>query len=195
MAAFVSSADIDAGKRLKKEKQRELRENILKDAREDYERKKKQEERRRATGEDKWIAPGVSERLGLGSERKRKKKSKKEHKKSKSKRSKHCRENASSEDSDSTEDMWVEKSTGGSMDTTVDKSSEDQGYPSAPAQRDEWMTTPLMSSVLSMCSDRAERRRKDDIQKSKVQRTCTYVDDINLLLTSILQHKYRHVDF
>lgn len=158
MASFVSSLDLDAAKRQKKEKRREMREKILKDAREDYEKRKKREEMKRTTGEDKWVSSGVSERLGLSSERKRKKKSKKGHKPKKSKRSKYSKEDVST-DSDSAEDMWIEKTNLAEGKSGVTSNDADQSI--KPAQRDEWMTTPLSSSLLSICSDRAGRKQED----------------------------------
>ena len=177
--SFVSSRELEAARELRKEQKRASREHILQEARESFERAKKREELKRERGEDKWMAPGISERLGLGSEpeRKKKKKSKKEHKKHKkhkTKTSKRRRQNdddaSSSASSDSeTEAMWVEK-TAKSEPEPQGPSQSDGDSGSGSLKREDWMTMAVGPSARSMAlltgrRDTEEKREEEEKKK------------------------------
>ena len=182
--SFVSSRELEAARELRKEQKRASREHILQEARESFERAKKREELKRERGEDKWMAPGISKRLGLGGEHReetspdrKKKKSKKEHKKHKkhkTKTSKHRRKKdedaSSSASSDSeTEAMWVEK--------TAEKEPESSEAPHddgdggrGTLKREDWMTMALGPSARSMAvlTGRRETQETKEEEEKKV---------------------------
>ena len=112
--SFVSARELEAGRLARKEQQREMREEILREAKESFEKEKKREELKRARGDDTWILPAVKKRLGFkgeafSSSEKKKKKKKKDKKHKKHKKSKTEKERSESEKSEAEEDMWVEK--------------------------------------------------------------------------------------
>ena len=118
----------------------EIREEILREAKESYEKEKKREEMKRARGEDTWMLPTVKKRLGFkgevsAPERKKKKKREKEgqkkhkrHKSSKAEREGSDSGGSGEEGEEEEEDEWVEKGSGDhevpSSSTTEDQSSE-----------------------------------------------------------------------
>lgn len=124
----MSAHELEAARLARKEQQREMREEILREAKESFENERKREELKRARGDDKWVLPAVKKRLGfkgevapIVSEKKNKKKKDKKHKKHKTSRTeKEQSENESEENEGEGEDMWVEK---GSTVTAVPSAS------------------------------------------------------------------------
>ena len=107
-----------------------MRKEILREAKESFEKQKRRDELKRARGEDTWILPAVKKRLGLKGQtkdpatekKKRKKKKEKKHKKQKA--TKDEKEQCESDDSVSEgEEMWVEKEeTSASLSATFQSS-------------------------------------------------------------------------
>nr|XP_039256912.1 CWF19-like protein 2 [Styela clava] len=100
MASFVSSRDLDA----KRAEKRKARHTLLEEEKSKFLAKERALERHKESGNDKWMLPGIQERLDkdaskLGSHEKKHKKHKKKKKKKK----------VSSESEDS-EDCWEENS-------------------------------------------------------------------------------------
>ncbi|KAL9973755.1 hypothetical protein ACROYT_G020250 [Oculina patagonica] len=146
---FVSKRVIDA----KKEEKRKAREQILKKAKDDYEREQRRKEQRIESGESSWMLPSLSKRLTVEDESNDKDKSKKKkHKKEKKqkkdrKEKKHKKqkkditgEHVSSESE--SDDEWVEKGTDNSTTGEVESLSK----PSQLQQRDSWMLCPPIAS-------------------------------------------------
>ena len=125
LMSFVSARDLEAARLARKEQQREMREEILREAKESFEKEKKREELKRARGDDTWILPAVKKRLGFKGEptssvsekkKKRKKKEKKKHKShkaSKTEKEQFESESGESGEEGEEEDMWVEKESTG----------------------------------------------------------------------------------
>ena len=178
--SFVSAKELEAAKELRKEQKRASRDQILKEAKESFERDKRRQELKRQRGEDRWLAPGISERLGFGSEQaslESKTKKHKKRKKHKTKKSKHRREKdedaSSSASSDSeTEEMWVEKT--GESEPEIQSSQEtlckDEDSRSGTLKREDWMTMSLGPSARSMAvlTGRREAKDKEEEEKKKV---------------------------
>lgn len=124
--SFVSSRELEASRLARKEEVRSMREEILRDAKESFEKEKKREELKRARGEDTWIVPAVKKRLGFKGEpapekKKTKKKEKKKHKKQKaSKTTKEVSDSGSEGSEEEGEEMWVERGTTISTTATSD---------------------------------------------------------------------------
>ncbi|XP_015747984.1 PREDICTED: CWF19-like protein 2 [Acropora digitifera] len=76
---FVSKREIDA----KKEQRRRGRQEILRKAKEDYERKQREKELRKESGETTWMLPALSKRLSEETESREKRKKHKKDKKQK----------------------------------------------------------------------------------------------------------------
>ena len=113
--AFVSASELEAVRLARKEQQREMRAEILREAKESFENEKRREELKRARGEDTWIVTAVRKRLGFKGEStapvpKKKKKKKEKHKKHK-KTEKERGESDSGGSEGEGEEMWVEKGT------------------------------------------------------------------------------------
>ena len=153
MASFVSARDIEAQKALKKQENKITREEILKEARDNFEKERQRRELKRERGDDQWVAGGVSKRLGL--EEKKHKKHKKKHKSHKP--SKKAGRSPQSDDSLTREDeaLWVEKEV---PSQPVETSSA-----SAAVRRDDWMTMAVGPSAMSIASLAA--RRGPEIQQ------------------------------
>lgn len=179
MTSFVSSKVLDAAKQLKKEQRRAMREEILTEAKESFERAKKRQELKRERGDDQWMAPGVSERLGLGEggtpERKKaKKKHKKERKKRKKGTHKHTRrdddDTSSSETDSAAEGMWVEAGAEGpakEKDLMAASGEEEDSALPASLKREDWMTMPLAPSATSMAMLTARRGTETERERER----------------------------
>lgn len=111
MMSFVSARE------QRKREAKEMREEVLREAKESFEKQRKREELKRARGEDTWIVPAVKKRLGFKGEashssekKKRKKKKEKKHKKHKVSSKVEKNQNGSESDSNESEgeEMWVE---------------------------------------------------------------------------------------
>lgn len=186
MTSFVSASAIKAAKELRKSQKRESREEVLRGAKESFERDKRLKELKRQRGEDTWIAPAVSERLGFRREeeeegkppeRKKKKRHKKEHKKHKKHKGKkkNRNESASSSESEEGEEMWVEQGSEGKTEFKVplEPPGDDiamattSAAESVPLRRDDWMTMPLAPSALSVArlTERDAEQRREEEQK------------------------------
>ena len=134
MSAFVSARDLEADRQARKEQKREMRDEILREAKQSYERQKKHEELKRARGEDTWMLPAVNKRLGfkgdaVAPEKKKRKKKKDKESGKKSKKTSVAMGKVESGEGESgeEEDMWVEK---GSEDSVIPLTSGDHtsGY-------------------------------------------------------------------
>ena len=113
--SFVSGRDLEAAREQRKKDVKEMRDEVLREARESFEREKKREELKRARGDDTWIVPAVKKRLGFKgatghSSEKKKGKKKKEKKPKKPKESSNSEKKGSESDSER-EAMWIEKET------------------------------------------------------------------------------------
>ena len=155
MASFVSANDLTKEREKRKEERRNARKAILEDAKESFLKEKKRRELKEERGDDKWVAPGIEKRLEYSYEKGKKLKKHKKEKKKKHKKD---------SNSDSEQDMWVEKNNGNEgvepiKETTPTTSSE-------PAERQEWMLLPLgpMKSRL-MVDDEEEKRERNLINK------------------------------
>ena len=112
--SFVSARELEASRLARKEEVRTMREDILREAKESFEKEKQREELKRARGEDTWILPAVKKRLGLKGEQahsasEKKKKKKKKHKKQKTSKTAKGVSESESEASEEGEELWVEK--------------------------------------------------------------------------------------
>lgn len=137
MASFVSANELQIEREKRKKERQIAREEILKEAKEKFLKEKKRQELKRERGDDKWVAPGISDRFGLISESKKKKKDKKKHKK-------HKQENAND---GSDNEMWVKA---GKEETFLPVTSQEmETSVPVPTQRQDWMMMPLAPSIAS----------------------------------------------
>ena len=146
MTSFVSEAAVEAEKQIKKDEKRKAREDILKEARQSFEREKVRLELKRQRGDDQWLAPGVSSRLGTSTyskldDNETKRKDSKKHKKRKKK------ETDDSGPSSDGEAMWVEV---GANKNVVDVTEPKEGPKSPVRRRDDWMLMPMAPSSSSL---------------------------------------------
>ena len=116
--SFVSGRDLEAAREQRKKDVKEMRDEVLREARESFEREKKREELKRARGDDTWIVPAVKKRLGFKgatghSSEKKKRKKRKEKKPKKPEESSNSEKKGSESDSGESEReaMWIEKET------------------------------------------------------------------------------------
>ena len=163
MAAFVSAKELEAERIKRKEKRKAAREAILKDAKEEFMKKRRQEELRIERGEDKWIAPGISERLSLKSKKKKKKDKKHKH---------HSPQEAKHSNNESDEEQWIEKADDDApLETpvTMETNTTATEAMAEPLKRDDWMTMPLgpslgasrrLAEIEDMAARERERRRE-----------------------------------
>ena len=197
--SFVSARELEAARQVRKEQKKEMREDILRQAKENFEKDRKREELKRARGEDTWILPAVKKRLALkgeaaslSSEKKKKKKKKKnkERKKHNKKASSESESQGSEGEEEEEEGTWVELGSDGPKlpsTSSVNESgnqAEKAAESAAPLHREEWMTMALgpSDSALSIMTERrrdreAERREKEE-EKMEVRRNllCFIVD-------------------
>lgn len=145
MTSFVSQADVEAEKERKKDERRKARDNILKDARQSFEREKQRLELKRQRGDDQWLAPGVNSRLGKVESAEEnettKTKDRKRHKKPKKKG-----DDASPTSSGDEKATWVE------IDSNKNVVTQPPAVrPKSPVvKRDDWMLMPMAPSSLSL---------------------------------------------
>ena len=181
MTSFISASEIKAAKQLKKEQRRAAREEILREAKESYEKEKKRRESKRERGEDVWIAPAVSERLGLyneSPERKKRRKHKKEHKKhtkrakKKSKGRKHSESSSASDSADSGEEMWVEMGDDKKPRFEAPLEVPLPSVETTPLKREDWMTMPFAPSELSMTTLLGRREAQDKKKAEERDEVC-----------------------
>ena len=162
--SFVSAKDLEAARQQRKEQKQLQREEIIREAKQNFEKEKKRQDLRKQRGEDLWLAPGVSERFERSPKaKKRKKQKKKDHRKGNGHKSRH-EESSSSEESD----QWVERCDGKSP---VAEEAMESASTRTALQRDEWMQIPLAPSSLSMMklgdkekSEEARRKEKASLQ-------------------------------
>lgn len=166
---FVSKREIDA----KKEQRRKAREDILKKAKEDYEREQRKKERRKETGESSWMLPSLSKRLAEvddneknTSKKKKHRKDKKQKKSKKEKKHKKSKKDTAEEQGSSeseSEDEWVEKGQDPTAASTESKESSSSGQ---PQQRDSWMLfPPIISSPDQAMDVEDEEPEKEESQE------------------------------
>ena len=174
MSSFVSASELDAKRQQRKEQRRAYHEEILKETKEKFLRQRRQQELRKERGDDKWMAPGVSSRLGLA-EAKKKKKKKKHHKE---KRQTESRETHDGNSSDESEAMWVEQGTSIATPTTEPEQETNSAITPAATERDSWMMMPPPPSLAtqSRLSELAEitttSRAKKECHSEEIQLQC-----------------------
>ncbi|XP_075054922.1 CWF19-like protein 2 [Mixophyes fleayi] len=160
----------------KKESKRRAREQLLVQAKEEYEKEERRKEQRRLRGEDTWMLNDVSQRLEqIQQEHSGKKKKGKKSKKEKKKKSKKTRsENSGSSDaSTDSEGEWVvaapAEQEGEKKTWKVQKDSPVRESVPA-AERDEWMTLDFMSlKATSTAALRAEKQKEKTLEREKAE--------------------------
>ncbi len=174
MSSFISSRDIEAAKVLKKQKKREQRYAILKQAKIDYQNKEIREE----PVKKEWMAPGLVSRFSEADDRtssrssntkkekKKKKKSKKNTRKDTKKRSRSTSSDFSSSESDGGD--WIEKA--------VDTANE------SIIQRESWMTTQIEPSgrtIESSLEQNSQKEVREFLWSYLSTTTTTYSSSLN----------------
>ena len=160
MASFVSANELALEREKRKEQRRKNRKEILEEAKESFQKEKKRRELKKERGDDKWVAPGIDQRLEYSYEKKKKKK----HKKHKKNQTKDEEKNETPSDN-SEQEMWVEKA--GAPDGSDTPISMNE-----PPQRQEWMMIPLGPSAasrqrLDQLSEMEESQRKAKEEEEK----------------------------
>ncbi|KAM9221651.1 CWF19-like protein 2 isoform 2-T2 [Dugong dugon] len=166
----------------RKEQTRIARAEVLRQAKDNFEKEERHKELKRLRGEDTWMLPDVNERIEQFSQehsvKKKKKKDKhskkvKKEKKKKSKKQKY-EKNESADTSSSSEDEWVEAvpsqtpSKEKAWKVKDEKSRKEED--SEVIQRDEWMTVDFMSvKTVSLSSLKAEKETIRKIEREKAQ--------------------------
>ncbi|XP_049745393.1 CWF19-like protein 2 isoform X2 [Elephas maximus indicus] len=165
----------------RKEQTRIARAEVLRQAKDNFEKEERLKELKRLRGEDTWMLPDVSERIEQFSQehsaKKKKKKDKhskkvKKEKKKKSKRQKY-EKNESAASSSSSEDEWVEavpSQTASKEKAWRVKNENSEKEDNEVIQRDEWMTVDFMSvKTVSLSSLKAEKETLRKIEQEKAQ--------------------------
>ncbi|XP_056417595.1 CWF19-like protein 2 isoform X2 [Hyla sarda] len=184
MAAYGRSFESARNIEEKKESKRRAREELLAQAKEEYEKEERRKEQRRLRGEDTWMLSDVTERLeqieqeNSGKKKKKDKKSKKEKKKkSKKNKSEKTEDWAASSSSDS-EGKWVEAAPAQPVSDKkawkIQKESPTKESPmketGSEVQRDSWMTLDFMSlKATSTAALRAERQKEKTLERERVE--------------------------
>ncbi|XP_073518291.1 CWF19-like protein 2 isoform X2 [Phyllobates terribilis] len=176
MATYGGSFESVRSIEEKKESKRRAREELLAQAKEDYENEERRKEQRRLRGEDTWMLSDVTERLeqieqessGKKKKKKKEKRSKKEKKKkSKKTQSEKNEDSSASSGSDSGGD-WVEASP--SQPVSDQKAWKIQNESESEIQRDEWMTLDFMSvKATSAAALRAERQKEKTLERERAE--------------------------
>ena len=157
MTSFVSQAEVEAEKERKKDERRKARDDILKDARQSFEREKQRLELKRQRGDDQWLAPGVNSRLGTVEENEAKTKDRKKHKKRKKKD-----DDASPTSSDDEKATWVEIDSNKNVVTQLPAAR-----PKSPVvKRDDWMLMPMAPSSSSLAIINGKQSAAQEEQKA-----------------------------
>ncbi|XP_038179999.1 CWF19-like protein 2 [Arvicola amphibius] len=182
MAAFGVRFESATSIEDRKEQTRLARDNVLRQAKSNFEKEQRCKELKQLRGEDTWMLPDVNERIEQFSQehsvRKKKKKEKhskrvKKEKKKKSKKQKR-EEKSESTDSSSSSEEWVEavpsqipdkEKTWKVKDRSLEKECDSHAM-----QRDEWMTVDFMSvKTMSSSSLKAEKETLRKIEQEKAQ--------------------------
>ncbi|XP_068122987.1 CWF19-like protein 2 [Hyperolius riggenbachi] len=180
MAAYGGSFESASSISEKKENKRRAREQLLAQAKEDYEKEERRKEQRRLRGEDTWMLNDVSERLAqIEQEHTGKKKKKDKHpkkaKKEKKKKSKEksYRRESSSEASTDAEGEWVEAASSepvGEKKAWKIQAQSPERKAGPEMERDEWMTFDFMSvKATSAAAVRAERQKEKTAEREKAE--------------------------
>ncbi|KAM5179709.1 CWF19-like protein 2 isoform 1-T1 [Mantella aurantiaca] len=180
MAAYGGSFESASCIEEKKESKRRAREQLLGQAKEEYEKEEKRKEQRRLRGEDTWMLNDVCERLEQieqehSGKKKKKDKHQKKSKKEKKKKSKKQKErkDGSSDASTDSEGEWVEASPA-DIDNEKKAWKIQEEFPESKAspalERDEWMTFDFTSvRATSAAALRAERQKEKTLEREKVE--------------------------
>ncbi|KAM3935282.1 CWF19-like protein 2 [Leptodactylus fuscus] len=180
MAAYGGSFESARSIEEKKESKRRAREELLVQAKKDYEKEEKRKEQRRLRGEDTWMLNDVTERLqqieqeNSGKKKKKKDKKSKKEKKKKSKNVKSEKNDDSSAGSSLDSDgEWVEA---GAAQPSSDKkawkiqSESPVRETGSETQRDEWMTLDFMSlKATSAAALREERQKEKTLERERAE--------------------------
>ncbi|KAM4043967.1 CWF19-like protein 2 [Anomaloglossus baeobatrachus] len=181
MAAYGSSFESVKSIEQKKESKRRAREELLSQAKEDYEKKERKKEQRRLRGEDTWMLSDVTERLeqieqensGKKKKKKKEKKSKKEKKKKSKKTQSEKHEDSSGSSATDSGGDWVEAApTPLASDKKAWKIQKESpvGETESDVQRDEWMTLDFMSlKATSASALRAERQKERTVERERAE--------------------------
>ncbi|XP_063807643.1 CWF19-like protein 2 isoform X2 [Pseudophryne corroboree] len=176
MAAYGSSFETVRSIEERKESKRRAREQLLSQAKEEYEKEEKRKEQRRLRGEDTWMLNDVSQRLEqIQQEHSGKKKKGKKSKKEKKKKSKKIKsENSGTSDCSTDSDgEWVVAAP--AQPAGEKKAWKVQVEPPAretgpAAERDEWMTLDFMSlKATSTAALRAEKQKEKAVEREKAE--------------------------
>ncbi|XP_008827939.2 CWF19-like protein 2 [Nannospalax galili] len=182
MAAFGGRFESARSIAERRERTREARAEVLRQAKANFEKEERCKGLKRLRGEDTWMLPDVNERIEQFSQehsmtkKKKKEKHSKKTKKEKKKKSKKQKyeKSESTDSSSSSEDEWVEavppQISGKEKAWKVkDEKSENQGH-SQVVQRDEWMTVNFMTvKAVSSSSLKAEKETLRKMEQEKTQ--------------------------
>ncbi|XP_044142956.1 CWF19-like protein 2 [Bufo gargarizans] len=178
MAAYGGSFESARSIEEKKESKRRAQEELLAQAKEDYERDERRKEQRRLRGEDTWMLDDVTERLEQIEQEHSGKKKKKKEKKSKKEKKKKSKKNKSEKNEDSSgtsasdpEGDWVEAAPAQPVSDKkawkIQKEAPEREK-GAEVQRDDWMTLDFMSlKATSAAALRAERQKEKTLERER----------------------------
>ncbi|CAH6780001.1 CWF19-like protein 2 [Phodopus roborovskii] len=166
----------------RKEQTRIARAEVLRQAKDNFEKEQRRKELKQLRGEDTWMLPDVNERIEQFSQehsvKKKKKKDKhsrkvKKEKKKKSKKQK-CEKQSESTGSSSSSEEWVEaipsQPLGKEKTWKVKDEKPEKESDSHVMQRDEWMTVDFMSvKTVSSSSLKAEKEALKKTEQEKAQ--------------------------
>eukprot|EP00075_Anas_platyrhynchos_P034887 XP_027324140.1 CWF19-like protein 2 isoform X1 [Anas platyrhynchos] len=163
-----------------KEQRRRQREELLAEAKINYEKEERRKLKKHLRGEDTWMLPEVNERVeqlekehSVQKKKKKDKHSKKSKKeKKKSKKHKSEKKDDSSDSSSDSSVEWVESNVSQSDNTEkawkVNKESDAVKGPSL--QRDEWMNLDFASlKTVPLASCKSEREKEKILKRQKAQ--------------------------
>ncbi|XP_048837351.1 CWF19-like protein 2 [Brienomyrus brachyistius] len=179
MAAFGGTFESSESIESKRESKRKEREEVLRKAKEKFEKEERRKDLKRARGEGTWMLPDVDLKLQqLEQEHKQKKKKSKKDKKKKAKKEKRKVEDVSSGSSEGSEEEWVESRPVVEVTTKPWKIGGESRPEVAPEevaeaelkQRDEWMTFDFLSMrTTSVVEKRAEKEREKEADRERSQ--------------------------
>ncbi|KAM6931745.1 CWF19-like protein 2 [Lycodopsis pacificus] len=166
----------------RKDSKRQVREEVIEKAKQQYEKEERRKELKRQRGEDTWMLPEINQRLqeieeegSAKSKKKKEKKSKKkkEKKKKAKKEEKKTAEDGSNDSSEDSGDEWVEAQTQAAKAWQVpdeSKPSESNLNPAQNVERDEWMTFDFLAmKTTSTAEKRAVKDRLKEEERAKAQ--------------------------
>ncbi|XP_023648215.2 CWF19-like protein 2 [Paramormyrops kingsleyae] len=175
MAAFGGTFESSDSIESRREYKRKEREEVLRKAKEKFEKEERRKDLKRARGEGTWMLPEVDLKLQqLDQEHKQKKKKSKKERKKKAKKEKRKAEDVSSGSSEGSEEEWVEAQPVVEVTAKPWKMGGESRPEEAPEaelkQRDEWMTFDFLSmKTTSVVERRAEKEREKEAERERSQ--------------------------